>query len=237
VVIAFFISVWGLRSTPFLAIPAVVMAAALAFSLPLKELKRRTAGAARATWRELFASRSDLVMLLRLIFINFCLTVGVRGLSTFLPIYMAAHGAPLTSIGILFTLMLALGAIISVFASTLSRRTGKRALIFVSAAAGAPLALAGYLLFPSLAGSVIIVLAGSVLTFSSPLLILLAQKHSRNSPAVASSLIMGLSWGIAGLAMVPLGSLGELLGIRTMMIIVGAFPLLSLVSCLRISRD
>ena len=201
------------------------------------ELRRRTARAARPTWSALLANREDRAMLLRLVFVNFCLQVAVRGLSTFLPVYMAKLSVPLTSIGILFTVMLALGAVLSVFASSLSRRTGKRALIVVSAAAGAPLAIAGYLLFPSPLGNVLIVMAGTVLTFSNPLLILLAQKHSGNSPAMASSLIMGLSWGLAGLVMVPLGGIAEALGIRPMMTIVGAFPLFAIVSCLRIPRD
>jgi FSR family fosmidomycin resistance protein-like MFS transporter len=176
-------------------------------------------------------------MLLRLVFINFALTVGVRGLSTFLPVYMAQHGSAVTSIGTLFTGMLALGALASVFVSTLARRTGKRVLILISAGLGAPLAVAGYLFFPSVAGTVLIVVAGTVLTFSNPLLILMAQKHSGNSPAMASSLIMGLSWGLAGLAMVPLGFLGETRGMTVMMVIAGGFPLLSVVSCLRIPRD
>jgi FSR family fosmidomycin resistance protein-like MFS transporter len=86
-------------------------------------------------------------------------------------------------------------------------------------------------------GVVLIVAAGTVLTFSNPLLILMAQTHSGNSPGMASSLIMGLSWGLAGLVMVPLGTLGELLGVRVMMVIAGGFPLLCLTSCLRIPRD
>jgi hypothetical protein len=48
---------------------------------------------------------------------------------------------------------------------------------------------------------------------------------------------MGLSWGLAGLAMVPLGFLGETRGMTVMMVIAGGFPLLSVVSCLRIPRD
>jgi hypothetical protein len=54
---------------------------------------------------------------------------------------------------------------------------------------------------------------------------------------MASSLIMGLSWGLAGLAMVPLGAVGEAVGMSVMMVIAGAFPLLSVVSCVRIPRD
>ena len=38
-------------------------------------------------------------------------------MSTFLPVYMAQHGVPVTSIGVLFTVMLALGAVVSIFVS------------------------------------------------------------------------------------------------------------------------
>ncbi len=37
-------------------------------------------------------------VLARLVFINFCLTIAVRGLSTFLPVYMANLSIPVTSI-------------------------------------------------------------------------------------------------------------------------------------------
>jgi FSR family fosmidomycin resistance protein-like MFS transporter len=235
-VIAFFISVWGFQSTPVLAVPAALVAGTLFLLLPARELRTRTARTVRVTWKGLFTNRRDRAVLVRLVFINFCLTVAVRGLSTFLPVYMAKLSIPLTSIGVLFTVMLALGAGISVFVSSLSRRTGKRVLILVSVAAGAPLAVGGYLLFPSAAGSILIVLAGTVLTFSNPLLILMAQKHSGDSPAMASSLIMGFSWGLAGLVMVPLGGIGELIGLPAMMVIVGAFPLLAALSCLRLPR-
>ena len=236
-VIAFFIAGWGFRSTPVLAIPAAAVALSLFLLLPARELRARTARVARVTWRALLANRQDRTMLLRLVYINCCLTVAVRGLTTFLPVYMAKLSVSVTSIGVLFTTMLSLGAVLSIFVSSLSRRTGKRALILVSVAAGSPLAIAGYLLFPSPAGSALVVIGGMVLTFSNPLLILLAQKHSGNSPAMASSLIMGLSWGLAGLAMVPLGVVGEAIGMKWMMAIVGAFPLLAVHSCLRISRD
>jgi FSR family fosmidomycin resistance protein-like MFS transporter len=150
---------------------------------------------------------------------------------------MARLSIPVTSIGILFTLMLALGAVLSIFVSALARRTGKRILIFSSLILGVPLSICGYLLFPSAAGSILIVAAGTALTFSNPLLILMAQRHSGDSPAMASSLIMGFSWGLAGLAMVPLGSIGEAIDMKWMMAIVGAFPLLAVVACLKLPRD
>jgi FSR family fosmidomycin resistance protein-like MFS transporter len=86
-------------------------------------------------------------------------------------------------------------------------------------------------------GVVLIIAAGTVLTFSNPLLILMAQKHSGNSPAMASSLIMGLSWGLAGLVMVPLGWVGDLIGTQPMMIIAAAFPAIAIPSALRLPAE
>jgi MFS transporter, FSR family, fosmidomycin resistance protein len=235
--IAFFIALWGLGAMPVLAVPAAAVALTLFLLLPARELARRTARTKRVSWRELLANREDRSVLLRLVLINFSLTVSVRGLSTFLPVYMAQASIPVITIGILFTVMLAIGAVASIFVSALSRRTGKRVLVLASLVGGVPLAVAGYLLFPSVAGKVLIICAGTVLTFTNPLLILMAQKHSGDSPAMASSLIMGFSWGLAGLFMVPLGGIGELVGIKWMMVIVGAFPLLAVASCLRLPRD
>jgi len=234
-VIAGFISLWGFRSTPILALPAAALAATLALLMP-RGGRARVRGPT-VSLRSLAASRRDLSMLGRLVFINFALNVSLRSLLTFLPVYMSRGGFSVAAIGALFSGMLAIGALASVFVSQLSRRWGKRALILVSAAAGAPLAVAGYLLFPSTPGMVLVISAGTVLTFTNPLLILMAQKHAGGSPAMASSLIMGFSWGLAGLAMVPLGVLAEAVGIPVMMVIAGAFPLLSVVSCLRIPRD
>ena len=72
------------------------------------------------------------------------------------------------------------------------------------------------------------------LSWSNPVIILQAQRHSGNSPAMASSLLMGLSWGVAGIAMLPLGVLGEAIGTRNMLLAAGCVPLLALVSCLRL---
>ena len=236
-VIAFFISVWGFHATPVLALPAAGVAFVLFLLLPTRELEKRTRTETRVTWRMLFSDRGELAVLMRLVFINFALQVAVRAMQTFLPVYMAGLRMPVTGIGITFTVMLALGALISVFVSSFSRRTGKRALILASTTASIPLSVAGFLLMPSLLGSVCAVLGGMVLTFSNPLLILSAQRHSGGSPAMASSLIMGISWGLAGLIMVPLGALGEAIGIEGTLAVGSIFPLVAVVSCLRLPRE
>jgi hypothetical protein len=54
---------------------------------------------------------------------------------------------------------------------------------------------------------------------------------------MASSLLMGLSWGLAGVVMLPLGALGELIGTRTLLVVAGIVPLLGIVSCFRLPKD
>ncbi len=54
---------------------------------------------------------------------------------------------------------------------------------------------------------------------------------------MASSLLMGLSWGLAGVAMLPLGAIGELIGTRNLLIVAAVVPVLGIVSCLRLPPD
>jgi hypothetical protein len=48
---------------------------------------------------------------------------------------------------------------------------------------------------------------------------------------------MGISWGLAGLLMVPLGALGELFGVKGTLGVASAFPLVAAVSCLRLPGE
>ncbi len=236
-VIAFFIAAWGWRASPWLIVPAAVVVALLFIVLPPRRIDEHTRGRSEITLRGLFADRAGFAAVLRLIFINFCLTVGLRGLQTFLGIHMTDLGAPVTSVGLLLTATLALGAIVSIFVSSLSRRLGSRVLIVSSVLAGPPLGVAGVLLMPSPVGWALIVLSGMALSWSNPVIILKAQRHAGDSPAMASSLLMGLSWGLAGVAMLPLGALGELIGTRNLLVVAGIVPLLGIVSCLRLPPD
>jgi MFS transporter, FSR family, fosmidomycin resistance protein len=234
---AFFVAAFGLGASPLLVVPAFGVAAALFFTLPVRSLREKTRSAKRATWRSLFQDPRRRVVLLRLVFVNFAITVGVRGMQTYLPVYLASGGTSVTAVGVLFTIMLGLGAAASIVVSSLSRRTGRKPLILLSVAVGAPLFLVGVLLMPSMAGSIVVAAAGVVLTFTNPLLIISAQSQAQDSPALASSLIMGVSWGLAGLLMVPLGWIGDLLGLKVVLLAASAFPLAGVFSILRLPSE
>ena len=186
-------------------------------------------------WSALFADRNRLAVLLRLVFVNFCLTVAIRAMSTFLPVLLADAGMPVTRIGVIFTLMLAAGAGTSILAASLSKRTGGR-LILATLLGGLPFAVAGLYLLPAAWGVLLVIVAGTIMSSALPIMLVSAQRYSGGSPAIASSLIMGVSWGSAGLAMVLLGWAGERIGIRPMMLVSLGVPLLALVPALRMPR-
>jgi FSR family fosmidomycin resistance protein-like MFS transporter len=215
----------------------VVVVALLFVLLPPRRIEEHTKGRTEITLRGLVADRAGFAAVLRLIFINFCITVAIRALQTFLSIHLTDLGQPVTSAGLLLTAMLALGALASILVSSLSRRIDARALVASSILAGPPLGVAGVLLLPSALGWVLVALSGMALSWSNPVLILKAQRHAGDSPAMASSLLMGLSWGLGGIAMLPLGALGEALGTRTLLVAAGLVPLLGIVSCFRLPRD
>lgn len=236
-VIAFFIAAWGWRASPVLIAPAAAVVILLFVLLPPRRIDDRTRGGSEITLRALAADRAGRAAVLRLIFINFCLTVGLRGLQTYLGIHLTSLGAAVTDVGLLLTATLALGALVSIFVSSLSRRFGARTLMASSIVAAPPLGVAGVLILPSPVGWALIALSGVALSWSNPVIILAAQRHAGDSPAMASSLLMGLSWGLAGVAMLPLGALGELIGTRNLLIVAGLAPLLALASCFRLPSD
>ncbi len=236
IVIASLIAARGAGAAPLLIVPAVALTILLFVLLPPRVVEQRSRAAARLSFRQLLADRRELPTLLRLIFVNFCLTVALRAMTTFLPVRLSALGEPVTSIGILFTIVLGLGAVLSILASSMARRFGAKPLIISSVLAGAPLYVLG-LLVAGLGGRVLLVAGGAALSWSNPLVILQAQRHSGNSPAMASSLLMGVSWGLASLAMTPLGALGELTGTWVLLLVSAAFPLLGLVSAFRLPKE
>jgi FSR family fosmidomycin resistance protein-like MFS transporter len=236
-VIAFFVAARGWNASPILAVPAVVVVALLFVLLPPRRIDEHTGGRAEITLRGLMADRAGFTAVLRLIIVNFCITVALRALQTFLSIHLADLGRPNTSAGLLLTVTLALGALASIWVSSLSTRVNSRTLVASSILAGPPLAAAGILLLPSWPGWVLVALSGMALSWSNPVLILKAQRHAGDSPAMASSLQMGVAWGLAGVAMLPLGALGELIGTRNLLIVAGLVPLLGLVPCLRLPPD
>ena len=62
-----------------------------------------------------------------------------------------------------------------------------------------------------------------------PLTVVLAQTLMPHARSVASSVVMGLAWGTANVALYPLGELADRIGIHNTTLLIGLLPLLGLV--------
>ena len=94
----------------------------------------------------------------------------------------------------------------------LSDRFGRRTMIFASIAIALPfftlfLLLDGFWAIFFLGG------AGFAIFSSIPVVIIMAQELVPTRINMASSLVMGLSWGVAGILVTPLGAIAERIGI------------------------
>jgi FSR family fosmidomycin resistance protein-like MFS transporter len=61
-----------------------------------------------------------------------------------------------------------------------------------------------------------------------PITAAIAQEMVPNSRGMASSIVMGLSWGFGNMLMAPLGKIGDLFGVQTTLLVVAFLPLIAL---------
>jgi FSR family fosmidomycin resistance protein-like MFS transporter len=145
----------------------------------------------------------------------------------FLPIRIASEGGEIGLVGtVLFLIMLA-STLSMVIVGRIADRWGKKrvlmCIIFLS-----PL----FLLAGRAAGgwtSILFFIVGaSAINATMPITAAVAQEMVPNSRGMASSIVMGLSWGVGNMLMAPLGKVGDLFGVQATLLVVALLPLIAL---------
>ena len=126
--------------------------------------------------------------------------------------------------GAAISLFLLLGAAGGLAAGSLSDRIGRKAILLGSLALATPCLLAFLhgplnLLLPMIAVSGLFVLS------STPVGVVAAQECLPGRTGLVSGLVMGLAWGVGGLALVPIGWLADRFGLISVMSVVSLLPL------------
>jgi len=224
VFIAFFVSAYGLETSPLTMVPGLVVIIFLFKIVPVPA----TEGIAQlgflgsireafgAVWRPIFMIWA--VMVLR----SF---VG-QTFMTFIPIYYSGQGFSLLSIGTVVALFSVAGAISGVLAGHLSDRFGYKPLFILSHGLATP-SLYLLLLLPGNWIYLSAFLAGFFLMATLPLGVTMAQEIAPKGKSMVSSLMMGLAWGTGGM-MAPLaGKLADLFSIGPVLSSLAIIPLLT----------
>jgi FSR family fosmidomycin resistance protein-like MFS transporter len=145
---------------------------------------------------------------------------------TFLPIFLAMQGRSLAAGGITLALFSMAGALGGMVGGSLSDAWGRKTVILASGLLCVPL-LHGMFLTDGLVSLLFLVLAAGTLSGANSVIIALAQELVPSRAGTASSLVMGLGWGVAGVLLIGFGTLAESIGVSRALDIAATLPLLA----------
>ena len=145
----------------------------------------------------------------------------------FLPIRIASEGGEIGMVGtVLFLIMLA-STISMVLIGKIADKWGKKR-VLQSVMVLSPL----FLLAGRFSGgwpSILFFMIGTAaINTTLPITGAIAQEMVPSSRGMASSIVMGLSWGFGNMLMAPLGKIGDLFGVQTTLLVVALLPLAAL---------
>jgi FSR family fosmidomycin resistance protein-like MFS transporter len=147
---------------------------------------------------------------------------------TFLPIFLAMQGKSLVAGGITLSLFSLAGALGGMVGGFLSDRWSRKGVIFTSGVLCVPL-LHGIFHSDGWLSLTFLVLASATLSGANSVVIAFAQELVPSRAGTASSLVMGLGWGVAGLCLIGFGHVAELISVSRALDIAVTLPLLAAV--------
>lgn len=207
-VIALVVAALGLTATWMVAVPGIVACVLLARFIPFRRHPApRPAGKTLGT--DLLTIVGPLAVLWFVVVLR---TIIISAYQTFLPLLEHQRGGSIVAGGAVVFLFGGIGAIGGISGGTLSDRVGRRAMIAISLLAGAPLLLT----FIHVTGPwayVFLAAGGITLYLSAAVTIVMAQELLPHRASVASSIVMGLAWGTAGLSLTGVGALADAVGL------------------------
>jgi FSR family fosmidomycin resistance protein-like MFS transporter len=201
---------FGFQAVPILIFPAIVIAFLLFRQLPRSEI---LPGHPHAVQRHRGRQGQRLTLTLHLV-ISMLRSVIISGFGTFIPVYMHARGHSLFSAGVTVTVFQSIGAMGSLLSGHFAARFDRRRIIIITLLASGPL-LAGFIFFSGWLALLALALSGILLYFSFPLNVVMAQALYPHRSSMVSALMIGVSWGVAGLLMTPLGFIAEEVGLQS----------------------
>ena len=154
---------------------------------------------------------------------------------TFMPVHLAQTGYDLISVGFIVSLFILAGTFSGLISGSLSDSMGFKRIFFVVHLLMTP-ALLIYLFAPGAyvyAGAFI---GGFFALATMPLGVLMAQSLAPKGRSMVSSLMMGLAYGLGGLASPIVGKLADMYSIETVLFWVAFIPLLTLIPIAKFPR-
>ncbi len=147
---------------------------------------------------------------------------------TFLPIYLVMKGSSLIMGGITLTLFSLAGAAGGMIGGSLSDAWNRKGVIALSGVICVPLLL-GVFRTDGWVSMILLGLSAAALSAAHSVIIASAQELVPARAGTASSLVMGLGWGLAGVVLIGFGTLAELITVPRALDLAALIPLVTVV--------
>jgi FSR family fosmidomycin resistance protein-like MFS transporter len=217
----------GITWTPLLAVPALVLLVGILRRIP--DVRLTHAGSPSG-----FGALRPYAMPLTLLWSAVVIrTVVAIGFSTFLPVLLVSRGMSVSEAGLAAGAYLGAGSIGGLAGGPFADRFGPRRVIATTLFAAVPL-LSAALLMPGPIGLVVLVAGGFFLGSTLPVNITYAHAIAPVAAGTVSSLMLGVAWGVGGLAVPLIGFAGDHVGLQPALLVVALLPALGALLTLRL---
>ncbi|MCY4483271.1 MAG: MFS transporter [Spirochaetaceae bacterium] len=220
--LTFTVDAFGTKVLPLAALPGVAAALAIWRWVPLRADPAQDQGW-RAVGAQLTASLRPLATILAVVVLR---NVTFLGFNLFIAILNRDRGMGLMAGGIALSVYSLAGVLASLGVARIADRTDAKPLVWGSLAAAAPFLFA-YALVPGPVSLLLLAAGGGLLGSSTSVMVALAQQAAPGQRALASSLPLGMSWGLASLTLPLLGWIADLAGVTVMLSALGWLPLVA----------
>ena len=221
-VFAPFVQQFGLRATPLLMIPAlVVLLFVLLRRIPTFDRLQEHHGAGGLSALRPYAKPLTLLYLIVVL-----RTLTAMSFSTFLPVLLTRRGQSLAQAGTVVSIYLIAVGLGGFIGGPSADRFGPRRVIILSLVCSVPFLMIAPL-FQGPLFVLLVAIGGFLLQSTLPVNVTFAQLIAPISAATVSSLMMGFAWGMGGLTVPLVGMLADRIGIEHALIALSALPLLA----------
>jgi MFS transporter, FSR family, fosmidomycin resistance protein len=214
----------GLERSLWAAVPGVLVTITLVWLLPRANVRSTFRVEKKLNWDELYAVRKPLTVLYFLVFIRSIVQITY---AQFLPLYLSRErGFSLQQSSLLLSMYLACGAVGGFLGGHFADRFGGKRIIMISMLGSVPF-LATFFLAHGVLAALGLAIGGLVLLFTIPVNVVMAQELAPRQAGTVSALMMGFSWGMAGLVFIPFtGWAADRVGLHAALGSLVAFPIL-----------
>jgi FSR family fosmidomycin resistance protein-like MFS transporter len=222
--ITYFVSTYGLRSSPYTIIFGLTVMVLLFRIIPVPQVQSLDNLGFIGSIKEVLGSVWKSIMLIWVVMVLRAFVA--QSFLIFVPVLYSAHGYSLLSIGTVVSLFTVAGAISGLLAGHLSDRIGYKPVFYLAHSLTTP-SLYLLLYLPGNWVYVGVSLAGFFAMATLPLGVAMAQEWAPKGRSMVSSLMMGLAFGLGGMMTTLTGSLADIFSIPIVLGLLAPIPFLT----------